>query len=158
MINVIVAMSKNGVIGNQGTIPWSLPEDMKRFKRLTMGHTVLMGRKTFESLGSPLEGRRNVVLSKDPEYKPSGVEVFRGFSEAVRTINPTPTNPLWVIGGEQIYRWALATGEVDSVFLTLVEIDAIGDTYFPVEYVKNQYKMVQQIKYSTHTDRLYFRA
>ncbi len=124
MISLIVAMSKNGVIGYKNTIPWHLPDDLKRFKRITMGHTVVMGRHTFTSIGKPLEGRKNVVLSSLDEYAPIGVKVVKSLPEAFKE-----EGDIFVIGGAQVYKDALPN--VDKMYITQIEHEVVGDTYFP---------------------------
>ncbi len=104
MTALIWAQSTSGVIGRDGAIPWQLPEDLARFKELTMGHTVLMGRRTWESLPArfrPLPGRRNVVLTRNPHYEADGAEVITSLDEALSLPD------LWVIGGSEIYHLAL---------------------------------------------------
>lgn len=121
---IIAALDRNRVIGKSGKLPWHLPEDLKRFKRITSGHTVLMGRKTFESLGKPLPNRRNVVLSSQPL---PGVECYRSLSEALQALEDVTT--VYVIGGGEIFQQALPI--VDGLHLTIVEGEHEGDTFFP---------------------------
>jgi len=125
-VKLIAAQSLTGVIGKDGAIPWWLPTDMAFFKRTTMGHTVVMGRKTFESIGRPLAGRRNLVLTRDRSYKVDGVEVFHTLS-AVQRIEPQ--GHLFVIGGESLYEIFLQTA--DEVYLTIVDAVVAGDAFFP---------------------------
>ena len=125
MIKAIVAMAENRVIGNAGSIPWHLPEDFKFFKATTMGHAILMGRKTYESIGKPLPGRENIVLSRTmPET--SGVTVIRSLEELRE---PTDGRDLFVIGGEEIYRLLLPS--VQELYVTKVPRSIDGDTRFP---------------------------
>ena len=125
MIKAIVAMAENRVIGNVGTIPWHLPEDFKFFKATTMGHAILMGRKTYESIGRPLPGRENIVLSRTmPET--AGVTVIRSLDELQE---PTDGRDLFVIGGEEIYRLMLPS--VQELYVTKVPRQIVGDTHFP---------------------------
>ena len=125
MIKAIVAMAENRVIGNEGTIPWHLPEDFKFFKATTMGHAILMGRKTYESIGKPLPGRENIVLSRTmPETQ--GITVIRSLDELNE---PTDGRDLFVIGGEEIYRLMLP--RVAELFVTKVPRLIEGDTRFP---------------------------
>ena len=125
MIKAIVAMTENRVIGNAGTIPWHLPEDFKFFKATTMGHAILMGRKTYESIGKPLPGRENIVLSRTmPET--SGVTVLNSLDELKE---PTDGRDLFVIGGEEIYRILLP--KVQELYVTKVPRTIEGDTRFP---------------------------
>ncbi len=125
-LTLIVAVAENGVIGRDGTLPWRLPEDLKHFRRLTLGNTVLMGRKTFESLGKPLEGRANWVLSRDPAYAPAGARVFAQLDDALAQ---APQGELLVIGGAELYRQALPLAR--RLELTRVHAQVEGDTHFP---------------------------
>ncbi len=133
-ISLVVAMDENGLIGRGGALPWRLPEDLRHFRRLTLGKTVLMGRKTWDSLGKPLEGRRNWVLSRDPAFRPAGAEVFRSLDEALaahernRGHGPLP-HELVVIGGAELYRQALPLAR--TIHLTRVHATVDGDTHFP---------------------------
>ena len=125
MIKAIVAMAENRVIGNAGTIPWHLPEDFKFFKATTMGHAILMGRKTYESIGKPLPGRENIVLSRTMPETP-GVTVIRSLDDLKE---PTDGRDLFVIGGEEIYRLLLP--RVQELYVTKVPRTIDGDTHFP---------------------------
>lgn len=120
----IVAMADNGVIGRGGGLPWHLPEDLRRFKSLTMGHALLMGRRTHESIGRALPGRRNFVLSRDPAWRAPGCETVASPEAARERTDPSQT--LFVIGGAQVYRacWPL----VRRVELTEVHAEVPGDT------------------------------
>jgi dihydrofolate reductase len=122
-VKAIAAMSLNRVIGAQGKIPWHLPEDLKFFKRRTLGHVVLMGRKTYESLGKPLPGRENWVVSSKPI---PGVKVVRDLREIVE---PGGGRELFLIGGAHLYQALL--GKCAELFLTLVKREVAGDTFFP---------------------------
>ena len=125
MIKAIVAMAENRVIGNAGTIPWHLPEDFKFFKATTMGHAILMGRKTYESIGKPLPGRENIVLSRTmPET--TGVTVIRSLDDLKV---PSDGRDLFVIGGEEIYRLLLP--RIQELYVTKVPRVIEGDTRFP---------------------------
>ena len=125
MIKAIVAMAENRVIGHAGTIPWHLPEDFKFFKATTIGHAILMGRKTYESIGKPLPGRENIVLSRTmPETY--GVTVIRSLDDLKE---PTDGKDLFVIGGEEIYRLLLP--RVQELYVTKVPQVIEGDTHFP---------------------------
>ena len=125
MIKAIVAMAENRVIGNAGTIPWHLPEDFKFFKATTMGHAILMGRKTYESIGKPLPGRENIVLSRTMPETP-GVTIIRSLDDLKE---PTDGKDLFVIGGEEIYRLLLPS--VQELYVTHVPRTIEGDTHFP---------------------------
>lgn len=123
-IFIIAALDRNRVIGRDGKLPWHLSEDLKRFKRLTKGHVVLMGRKTYESLGKPLPDRRNVVLSSRPI---AGVESYRSFAEALRALKDE--DAVFIIGGGEVFRQALPIA--DGLLLTIVDGEHDGDTFFP---------------------------
>jgi dihydrofolate reductase len=130
-IVLIAAHDKNGVIGREGDLPWRLPEDLKRFRRLTMGRTLLMGRKTWASLGKPLDGRDNWVLSRDAAFAPAGARVFGTLDNALAThAAEKPGEDLMVIGGAEIYRQALP--HADRLELTRVQARVEGDAHFPV--------------------------
>lgn len=123
-MKAIAAMARNRVIGAEGKIPWHLPEDLKFFKRTTLGHVILMGRKTYESLGRPLPGRENWVVSRTGDF--AGVKVFRDLSEITP---PADGRELFVIGGAQIY--AALLPQCDELYLTRVDQTVGGDAYFP---------------------------
>jgi dihydrofolate reductase len=126
---LIAAMTDQHVIGKDGRLPWSLPEDLKHFKALTLGHPLIMGRKTWDSLPfKPLPGRPNLVLSRDPQFKAEGAQVFSSLKAAVGEL--AASYPLaFVIGGEALFREALPLAE--RLCLTLVHHPFEGDTYFP---------------------------
>lgn len=127
-ICLVVAMDEGGLIGADGGLPWHLPEDLKHFKRTTMGHALLMGRKTFESIGRPLPGRDNLVLSRDPAFSPpEGVKVVRTPEQALARVRDREA--LMVMGGAQIY--ALFLPQAHRMHLTRVHARFEGDTYFP---------------------------
>lgn len=122
----IVAMASNRVIGRDGTLPWHFPEDLKFFKRTTLGHPILMGRTTFESIGKPLPGRQNIVLSRTMEPR-EGITVIRDVAELKGVCGEVET--IFVIGGAQVYTELLP--KCDGLYLTLVKGDYEGDTYLP---------------------------
>jgi dihydrofolate reductase len=123
MISIIVAIARNGVIGAGGEMPWHISEDLRYFRRITTGHAVIMGRRTFESLGRPLPGRTNVVVTRRSDYHPAGTEVVHSIEEAVRKYPDA-----FVIGGGEIYRQALLLA--DRLYITLIDADFEGDTHF----------------------------
>jgi dihydrofolate reductase len=128
VIAIVVAHASNGVIGRDGGLPWHLPADLRHFKELTSGHTVVMGRRTFESLPDrfrPLPNRRNLVLSTDPGYVARGAEVFTSFERALDGCD----GDCYVIGGEATYRQALPLS--DRVYATQLEAEHDGDARFP---------------------------
>ena len=125
-LTLIAALAQNRVIGRDGDLPWRLPDDLKRFKRLTVGKTVLMGRKTWDSLGRPLPDRDNWVLSRDPAFKPAAATVFASLDQA---LNAGQGRELVVIGGAELYRQTLAVAT--RLELTEVQAEVDGDTFFP---------------------------
>lgn len=128
-ISLIVAMDENGLIGAGGGMPWHLPDDLRHFKRTTMGKPIFMGRRTFESIGRALPGRDNIVLSRDPDYRAEGCRTVTSFKQA-RELVCGQTNEIVVIGGAQIY--ALALPKAHRIYLTRIHELFEGDTYFPV--------------------------
>ncbi len=130
-ISIIVAVAENGVIGRGGRLPWKLSADLQRFKRLTMGHTIIMGRRTWESIGRPLPGRRTVVVSRQSDYRigESAVEVVSSFEQAVKIAEETGEDEAFIVGGAELYRAALP--QANRVYYTRVATVTDGDTFFP---------------------------
>ncbi|SDB88898.1 dihydrofolate reductase [Raineyella antarctica] len=129
-IVAIAAVADNGVIGADGDIPWRLPGDLPRLKRLTMGHVLLMGRRTYDTLGRPLPGRTTIVLTRDPDWSAEGVLVAHDLDTALDlAAEPAPDRIVWVFGGGEIYR--LAWDRIDRLELTEVHATPAGDTTFP---------------------------
>ncbi len=126
---MIVARSKNGVIGADNRIPWRLRDDMRFFREMTTGNTVVMGRKTFESLGRPLPNRRNVVVTRDKRFRADGVDVVHSPEEALALPRNARDGELFVIGGQQIYEALLPY--TDVVYVTEVQAVVDGDAFFP---------------------------
>jgi dihydrofolate reductase len=127
IVSLVVAMAENHVIGRAGGLPWHLPKDLQHFKRLTVDHTVIMGRKTFDEIKQPLANRRNVVVSRHPDFQPRGVTVVPSLDEAL-ALGATEEE-VFVIGGGEIFRLALP--RADRLYLTLVHARVEGDTFFP---------------------------
>lgn len=125
-VSLIVAVAENGVIGLDGRLPWMLPDDLRHFKRVTMGHTLIMGRKTFESIGRALPGRRSIVLSRDPTFKPTDVTPASDLPCAIAAAGGDDT---FVIGGASLYREALLVA--DRLYVTRVHATLEGDVHFP---------------------------
>lgn len=125
MITLIAACSSNKVIGKNNTLIWKVPGDLKRFKELTSGHTVLMGRKTFDSIGKALPNRRNVILSRNPDLKVDNCLVYSDIKEVIALYK----NDLFVIGGEEIYKQTLRYASF--IELTLIDKEFEGDAFFP---------------------------
>ncbi|MCP4272562.1 MAG: type 3 dihydrofolate reductase [Gammaproteobacteria bacterium] len=126
-INIIVAMANNRTIGLDNKMPWHLPADLQHFKSITMAHPIIMGRKTYQSIGKALPGRRNIVVSRDPDYKLEDAEVVRDLSQAVACCGDV--SDVMIIGGATLYEQMLA--KADRLYLTFIDLDVEGDTYFP---------------------------
>jgi dihydrofolate reductase len=143
-IVLVVAAAENGIIGRAGELPWRIPEDLRHFKAVTMGKPILMGRKTFQSIGRPLPGRRNLVLSRDDTWSAGGVEVVRSLDDAITLASDSPE--LMVVGGEQVYR--LAMPYADRIELTEVVGEFEGDTYFPIRHNRDWVRTYETPAYS----------
>lgn len=126
MTAIIAAMARNRVIGRAGGLPWHLPADLRRFKAITMGHTLVMGRTTYESIGRPLPGRRTIVVTRQPGWMMPGVDVARSVDEALEMQG---ASDMFIAGGGDVYRQTL--DRVDRLYLTCLGRDVEGDTYFP---------------------------
>jgi dihydrofolate reductase len=129
-ISLVVAASDNNVIGKDNKLLWHLPNDMKYFKNVTWAMPVVMGRKTFESLGKPLNGRYNIVITRKKDYKPEGVVVVHDLQAAFMAALAADTKELFVLGGGEIYKQAI--GVASRIHLTRVHATLEGDTHFPV--------------------------
>lgn len=126
-INLIVAMSRNRVIGKNNTLPWHIPEDLKYFKEMTTGHTIIMGRKTYESIGKALPNRRNIILTKNHDFLAEGCTVVHSVREAMQL--SIPEDELFVIGGAEIY--SLFLPFASKLYITQIHAKIEGDTFFP---------------------------
>ena len=124
-MNAIFAMSRNGVIGKDGGLPWHLPADLAFFKKVTMGHSIIMGRKTWESIGRPLPGRKNIVVTKDMQYKANGCQVCHSVEEVEKLVKDQES---FVIGGAEIYD--LFHANIEKIYVTYIDEDIDGDTYY----------------------------
>ncbi|MGY6038493.1 type 3 dihydrofolate reductase [Aeromonas sp. AE23HZ002T15] len=128
-ISMIAAMARDQVIGKDNQMPWHMPADLAHFKRVTLGKPVLMGRKTFESIGRPLPGRRNLVISRNPDYRADGVEMVDSVEAALARLQEEGVEELMVIGGGYLYGQLLP--KADRLYLTRIELAVEGDTRFP---------------------------
>lgn len=138
-IYLVAAVAANGIIGAHGQLPWSLPEDLKHFKRLTMGHPVIMGRRTWESLKGPLPGRDNIVVTRTPGYEAPGAAVARSLEAAVALC--VGESVAFVIGGSQLFRESLPVAA--GLVMTEIDKDYEGDTWFP-DYDRSRWKESQR--------------
>jgi dihydrofolate reductase len=153
-LTLVAAVSRNGVIGRGGGLPWDLPEDRAHFRRTTLGHAVIMGRRTWDERGRPLEGRRNLVVSGSGQVSGSEREVFGTFDEALAAARASDAEPM-VIGGEQIFRLALPLAT--RLVLTEIDFDAEGDTFFPA-FDRDQWTAVDRRRGDRATYVTYARA
>jgi dihydrofolate reductase len=143
---LIVAMSENRVIGVDNRLPWSIPEDLKRFKRITNGHPIVMGRKTYESIGRVLPGRTNIVITRERLYRVEGGAVVHSLDEALEWARRSPgADEIFVIGGAEIFRLALPLAH--RIYLTEVKWPFEGDTFFP-DFDERQYREVTRERLS----------
>lgn len=138
-ISIIAALARNRVIGIENRLPWRLPEDLAHFKALTLNHPILMGRKTFESLGRPLPGRTNIVITRNASYQPDGCLVADSIPAAVALCNGA--DEVFFIGGADLYRQAIPLA--DRLYLTEVDIESQGDAWFP-EYDRSAFREVSR--------------
>ncbi|HEX2474424.1 MAG TPA: dihydrofolate reductase [Lacipirellulaceae bacterium] len=142
LVSIIAAVAENGVIGRDGKLPWHLSADLRRFKQLTMGHTVIMGRRTWESIGRSLPGRRMIVISRQPDYhvEVASVDVATSLDGALALARAAGDDEAFIIGGGALYREALP--QVDRLYYTAVRADVPGDAYFPdVEW--SQWRLIE---------------
>lgn len=137
-VSLIVAMSENRAIGRGNGLPWHLPDDLKHFKRLTTGHAVIMGRKTYDSMGRPLPDRRNIVVTRRADFQAEGVQVAHDINQAIALAGE---GEVFIIGGAEIYRAAMPY--VARMYITLVHAEIEGDTFFP-EYSPDDWQLVEQ--------------
>jgi len=146
IISLIVAMDKNNLIGKNNKIPWHIPGELKRFRAITMGKPIIMGRKTFESIGKPLDGRENVVLTNNKSYKQDGVKTYNNISEVISDF--TNHDEIFVIGGSEIY--ALLLPLAHKLYITKIDKIYDGDTWFPkIHY--NEWKIQESIQITEET-------
>lgn len=126
-LSLIVARASNGVIGKDNQLPWHLPADLKHFKAITMGKPIVMGRKTFESIGRPLPGRQNIVVTRNPGFMASGITVAHSVEAAITAANET--EEIMIIGGTELYKLSLPLA--DRIYLTDIQQNFDGDAHFP---------------------------
>lgn len=155
-ISLVVAMAENRVIGKENRLPWHLPQDLKHFKSITMGHPVIMGRKTYESIGRPLPNRINIVITRKEDWSVDGVIVCHDIEEALRLGNREAeaigVAELMVIGGANLYDQLLP--RADRLYLTLVQAEVEGDALFPA-FNGQQWNEVSRVEHSCDTGNPY---
>lgn len=151
-ISLIVAKAENNAIGLNNKLPWHLKDDLQNFKKLTMGHHMLMGRKTFESIGKALPGRMSLVISSEPKANQDSVFWFTSIFRAIKQAERNGETELFIIGGEKIYKYALSL--VDRIYLTEVKGEIKGDVFFPQLSLKN-WKKISEQSFSKNADNDY---
>jgi len=142
IVSAIVAVSRNGVIGKDNDLPWHLPTDMKYFKRTTLGHHVIMGRKNFVAMGRPLPGRTNVVITRNPDFTAGGSPVVHSVEEALKLAEQNGEAEAFIIGGGEIYAASMALW--DRLYLTRVEAEVEGDVFFPDWEASDWHKVYEE--------------
>ena len=142
ILSIIAALDEQGGIGLRNQIPWHLPDDLRRFKQLTMGHHLILGRKTYQSIGGPLPGRKMIVLSRNPGYKLAGSQVVSSLKDALAAAREAGENEVFVIGGGEIYQKALPLA--DRMYLTRVHTSSQADVFFPQYEADNWLRICEQ--------------
>lgn len=130
-VAIVVAMGSDGVIGAGGGMPWHLPADLANFKRVTLGHPIIMGRRTYESIGRPLPGRTTIVVTRQAAWQADGVVTSLDVDAALATARKVDDEEVFIVGGAQIYAEALSRDIVDELVVTHIDAAPDGDTYFP---------------------------
>ncbi len=138
-LSIVVAVAANGVIGRNGTLPWHLSEDLRHFKKVTMGKPVVMGRRTWESIGKPLPGRLNIVVASQPGFTAPGAEIVSSLREALHRAGPAPE--VAIIGGARLFAEALPIADI--LHLTEIHADYEGDTFFP-PFDRTQWREIER--------------
>lgn len=139
-VTLIAAIARNRVIGKDGDLPWRLPADFRHFKRTTVGHPLIMGRRTFESLGKPLPDRTNIVVTRNRDYRPEGAVVVSSFDDAMRVARQQNTD-VFIGGGEDVFRHFLPSA--DRMILTWIDEEFEGDTFFPA-FDESEWRVVSR--------------
>ena len=152
IINLVVAASTNNVIGKNNQLLWNLPNDLAFFKNITWGMPVIMGRKTFESLGKPLKGRSNIVVSRNKDWKVEGIKVVPGLDEAIRAAREEDAKVCAVIGGGEIFRQAMPLA--NRIYVTRVHASFEGDTFFP-EIDESLWEMISSNDFNADSKHAY---
>ncbi len=150
IISLIVAMANNRVIGKNNQMPWHLPADLQHFKTITLGKPIIMGRKTYESIGRPLPGRKNIVISHNSNYKLDGCETVTSLEKALKLVNNV--EEVMIIGGGFLYAQTLH--HANKLYLTFIDLDIDGDTIFP-DFEKLNIKEVKRDKYLKDEKNIY---
>ena len=150
IISIIAAVARNRVIGIHNRLPWRLPADLKYFRRTTLGHAVIMGRKNYESIGRPLPQRLNIVLSSDPGYRAPGCQVAHSLAAALAAAGDDPE--VFIVGGAQVYAQAMPLAA--RMYLTLIDAEFAGDAWFP-EYDEREWREIARTGHVPEPDNPY---
>ena len=150
IISFVVAMGKNRVIGKNNSLPWNMPADMKRFRDLTAGKPMIMGRKTYESIGRPLPNRTNIIITRDKNYNVKGCVIAHSIDEAIKAAGNVPE--AMVIGGFQIFKEFFPIA--NKIYLTIIDNNFEGDTYFP-EYTKSEWRETKKEEHKKDKENPY---
>ena len=149
IISIIAAMDEKRGIGIDNKMPWHLPADLKRFKKITMGHHLIMGRKTYQSIENPLPGRTMIILSRNPDFKAEGCLLSGSFSEALEKARNAGEKEIFVVGGGEVYREALSS--VDRLYLSLVHTSQPADTHFP-QFEESDWSLICEQEFPVDED------
>lgn len=148
-ISLVVAKSRNNVIGKNNQLPWHLPADLKHFKNVTMGKPIVMGRKTFDSIGKPLPGRRNIIISRDKNLHVDGCDVFHSIDDALHALKNEVE--IMIIGGENLFLQVL--DRAHHIYLTVIDANFEGDTFFPA--LNHHWKLIEEECHSPDERNVY---
>ncbi|HLB55997.1 MAG TPA: dihydrofolate reductase [Coxiellaceae bacterium] len=148
-ISLVVAKSKNNVIGKDNKLPWHLPADLQHFKNITINKSIIMGRKTFESIGKPLPNRRNIIISRNRHFIASGCEIFSSIDNALNAAKKE--SEIMIIGGENIF--AQTIDRADRIYLTVIDAEFDGDTFFPE--LNKHWKLKSEEKFLSNENNKY---
>ena len=143
MISFVVAMDQNRVIGSNNDMPWHLPNDLQHFKNITTGHTIVMGRKTFDSIGRVLPNRKHIVLTRSEQSFPEEVEVVRNTDEILQYAKDHEAEEIFIIGGGELFKQMMPY--VDKMYITLIEESFEGDVFFP-EFDESEWELIEKEK------------
>jgi dihydrofolate reductase len=152
IISAVVAMAENRVIGKNNQLPWHLPADLKHFKAITTGHPVIMGRKTYLSIGKPLPNRTNIIITRDQTFKAPGCIVTTSIDQAIERASENNIAEIFIIGGAEIYQQLFP--RIQRIYITIVHHAFEGDAYFP-ELNNNAWREINRIKYAADEKNLY---
>lgn len=151
-LSIIAALGRNRAIGYQNQLPWRLPADLQRFKQLTLGHHILMGRKTYESIGRPLPGRTSIIITRQADYKAEGCLIAHSLEEAIALAKARGEQEAFVIGGADIYAQAIPLA--DRMYLTFVEAEPEADAFFPM-FDENAWGTTEEVSFTTDEKHAY---